>query len=325
MMSLQTALELQKKISNKFLFSRQNQFVLADSYDEEPATDEMIYDIFEDVFGVSIAGNEATGYYIILLTVNDSLYISPIIRHFNVSRKDIISLVTAPFELRHRIRPLEMGCSVSHRLNNLKGTLGALVKGLSDNQTYILSNHHVLYNGMDKDDNFVVQPCTPDGGTANDAIGLYHRSLAFDHSAINEHDAAIAGPVSVEVDWEIPGMNKHISGVTDAINDHSVYKIGAMTGITYGKIASFLTDVRVRIDGELYDFANQIFIKGIDKDSGELRPFSHPGDSGSLIIDNNTHKAVGLLFAGNSSGDTLANPIGPVLTKLNIGFQVPEK
>ena len=285
----------------------------------------MIYDIFEDVFGVSIAGSEETGYYIILLTTNDSLYMSPIIRHFNVDREDIIFMVTAPFELRHRKRPLEMGCSVSHRLNNLKGTLGALVKGLGDNQTYVLSNHHILYNSMDKDDNFIVQPSALDGGTANDAIGLYHQSLPFDHSSVNEHDAAIAGPVSVEVNWEIPGMNNHVSGITNAINNHGVYKIGAMTGMTYGTIASFLTDVQVRIDGEIYDFANQIFIKGFDKDSGELRPFSHPGDSGSLIIDYNTHKAVGLLFAGNNSGDTLANPIGPVLTKLNIGFQVPEK
>ncbi|WPQ63370.1 hypothetical protein SIO70_00650 [Chitinophaga sancti] len=260
-MDLQTAINLQKAITNQFLFSRQRQYAIAGDEDDFHSADGLIYDIFNDIFGVSVAGSDQKGYYVELFSEQKDLYLNPIRDYYRAGPNDIRPFVTSPFELRYKKRPLEIGCSVSHRLNNIKGTLGGLVKGLEDGQTYILSNHHVLYNSQDVDDNFVIQPCTLDGGEAGDTIGLYCKSLAYSLSEVNEHDAAIAGPISVDVNWIIPGIAAPVEGLTIAKDGNKVYKIGAMSGKTYGTIASSLISVKVNIDGQQYDFANQILIK----------------------------------------------------------------
>jgi hypothetical protein len=178
-MDFNQALHLKKNISNQFLFSREKQLMPANALNDEPSADEVTYEIFNDIFGVSVAGNKDQGYHVELLTDQSDLYITPILDHFNQHRENIIPVLTTPFELMHRKRPLEIGCSVSHRLNRIKGTLGCFVKGLHDGQNYILSNHHVLYNNSDLRDNFIIQPCSLDGGTTDDVIGLYSRSLAY--------------------------------------------------------------------------------------------------------------------------------------------------
>ncbi|HEY0667908.1 MAG TPA: hypothetical protein VGD22_07010 [Sphingobacteriaceae bacterium] len=318
-MNLQKALRLQKVISNKFLFSREKSPVLA-SGDYNFSPSELVYDIFNDVLGVAIGGNEEFGYRLELLSDVKSLYITPILEYFNESEKNIVHVLTTPFELRSRKRPLEIGCSVSHRLNQIKGTLGCFVRGNEDGNTYILSNHHVLYNESDLHDNFIVQPCYLDGGRSDDAIGQYYRSLSYYKSDINLYDAAIAGPISLDINWEIPKSGKLIKGTKPAQNLQKVYKIGAESDITFGKVTSLVTNVKVKIGGQKYDFGDQIRIQGFDSEFVRPRAFSKPGDSGSLIIDYETHAAIGLLFAGNDQGVTLANPIEPVLTKLGVRF-----
>jgi hypothetical protein len=47
--------------------------------------------------------------------------------------------------------------------------------------------------------------------------------------------------------------------------------------------------------------------------------FSDSGDSGSAILDTNTKQPVALLFAGSST-ITLGNPIGAVLSQLNVAL-----
>jgi hypothetical protein len=61
-------------------------------------------------------------------------------------------------------------------------------------------------------------------------------------------------------------------------------------------------------------FRDQIVIKGIN---GEA--FSDTGDSGALVVERNTSRAVGLLFAGSSS-HTLANHISDVFEMLNVSL-----
>jgi hypothetical protein len=45
--------------------------------------------------------------------------------------------------------------------------------------------------------------------------------------------------------------------------------------------------------------------------------FSDGGDSGSLVVDAVTRRAVALLFAGGS-GSTFASPIEPVLARFGV-------
>lgn len=317
-MDLQTAIELQKKIANQFLFSRQIQLAFADGWDDNVSPGDLVYDIFNEIFGVGIAGTIRTGFHIELLTTERELYMAPVRQYYGLSNREIVSLTTSPFTLFSRKRPIEMGCSLGHRLNDIRGTLGCFVRGDHDNNTYVLSNHHVLYNQQDFHDNFIVQPSKFDGGTSADTIGEYIRSLPFDHSNINECDAAIAGPIVIEAVVKIPGKNGSVHQIIEAQNGQKVYKYGATTGLTFGKITNFVTGVKVRIEDQLYDFTNQIRIEGFEEDFTTRKAFSQEGDSGSLIIDYETDAAVGLLFAGNKQGITLANPIGPVLTGLGV-------
>jgi len=95
----------------------------------------------------------------------------------------------------------------------------------------------------------------------------------------------------------------------------AVEKSGRTTGTTTGTVGSIHTSVNVQYQvrcgqGTKYviSYTNQIVINSSS--------FSAGGDSGSLIVTNNScHQPVGLLFAGSST-TTIANPIGEVLTKI---------
>lgn len=110
-----------------------------------------------------------------------------------------------------------------------------------------------------------------------------------------------------------------ISGVvkTPAIN-LAVAKSGRTTGFTTGAISSISTTVSIKYptecgghQGPTFTFTNQVVINS--------STFSAGGDSGSLIVSNNSpscHQPVALLFAGSST-TTIGNPIGLVLTRLS--------
>jgi hypothetical protein len=95
----------------------------------------------------------------------------------------------------------------------------------------------------------------------------------------------------------------------------TVAKNGRTTGLSCSTI--FSTD----IDGVdvTYDNAcgsNSTFTVTYDNQIDiESSTFSAPGDSGSLIVDAQTAKPVGLLYAGSDT-DTVANPISTVLAAL---------
>jgi len=67
-------------------------------------------------------------------------------------------------------------------------------------------------------------------------------------------------------------------------------------------------------DGGVGFFTDQIGFQSAGPD-----PFAQAGDSGSLIVDEQTLKPVALLFAGNGSGGTIfANPIKLVLDEYEV-------
>ena len=95
-----------------------------------------------------------------------------------------------------------------------------------------------------------------------------------------------------------------------------VMKTGRTTGHTRGKIFDVAADVNVPYedkDGNAFmaTFGDQILIVGT---SGS---FSTNGDSGSLIVDQTSKRATGLLFAGSTS-HTIANHIEDVLNALGV-------
>jgi hypothetical protein len=201
-----------------------------------------------------------------------------------------------------------------------QGTLGCFVKDKS-NAVYLLSNYHVLYNpnsGYGND--FIIQPGRPFGGNREDSVGLMARKASYSHIEVNYFDAAIAGPLSVAYSTQIPFTNStsSLAGVTDPKEKQIVYKYGSVSGYTHGKIQSFITNVKVIVDGREIAFKNQIAIQGMNDDFTAFALFSEPGDSGSLVISQADNQAVGLLFAGSNSGISLANPLPELLRNLDV-------
>jgi hypothetical protein len=96
----------------------------------------------------------------------------------------------------------------------------------------------------------------------------------------------------------------------------SVAKSGRTTGFTTGTIGSINTSVSVQYQAGcgqgkkfVVSYTNQVVINS--------STFSAGGDSGSLIVTNDsTHNPVALLYAGSST-TTIGNPIGDVLAQIS--------
>lgn len=212
---------------------------------------------------------------------------------------------------RSRARPIVPGQSVAHHLVTA-GTIGAFVER-PDGYVYILSNNHVIANtNRARLNDDVLQPGPLDGGVQpRDVVGWFRAARRL-VAGSNEIDAALA-VMSAEVDYEALYNGRPITHFRSRVDvGDRVCKIGRTTGTTYGRVTAFGLD-KVDVDysdagdGSLvYRFNDQIEIQGVGQ------PFSDGGDSGSLIFDPGFH-GVGLLFAGNDSGITYANPIHKAL------------
>jgi hypothetical protein len=193
------------------------------------------------------------------------------------------------------------------------GTLGSLVT--AGGILYILSNNHVLARqdqaAVGED---ISQPGLIDNGcrpprTVADFTAAPHLGTNVDAAVA----ALRAGTMNTSGSIEDIGT---ISSVVKApAVGLAVAKSGRTTGFTTGTIGSINTSVNVQYQircgqGKKYviSYTNQIVVNSSS--------FSAGGDSGSLIVSNNScHQPVGLLYAGSSS-TTIANPIGEVLTKV---------
>jgi hypothetical protein len=215
-----------------------------------------------------------------------------------------------------RYRPAQPGSSIGFQFpppSNMvmAGTFGAVVKDAAG--TYILSNNHVLADeGKLPPGAPIFQPGLLDGGNANvDKVATLTRFIPLNPGVNNKVDGAIAKGINATI------LSKNIlhigapAGAAPAMIDMRVHKFGRTTSYTVGRIISVATDVTVGYEAGNITFADQIIIVG-----GQ-GSFSAAGDSGSLILERQTNKAVGLLFAGSAS-HTIANHIADVLQALNV-------
>jgi hypothetical protein len=219
---------------------------------------------------------------------------------------------------RTKIRPAQPGCSVGYQdpnnLTIMAGTFGALVsKGA---KRFILSNNHVL-----ADENklplgsSIFQPGFLDAGNPprNGPIARLTKFIPLvPGNALNKVDCAIAELTNTNLATNSVLFIGKPTGKTAGRIDMTVHKFGRTTGFTVGRITSLETDVSVSYEAGSVAFENQIIIVGL-----AAQPFSAAGDSGSLILERSTNKAVGLLFAGSST-HTIANHIQDVLSALGV-------
>jgi hypothetical protein len=215
-----------------------------------------------------------------------------------------------------KFRPAQPGCSIGFQdpqnRFTMAGTFGALVQ--RDGELFVLSNNHVLAD----EDNLPIgsatfQPGLLDGGDPTlDQIAALAEFVPLDPNGHNAVDAAISKVLDesgISNDILIIGPP---SGTTKAVLNMSVHKFGRTSSYTTGRVTSVETDVKVEYSMGTLVFTRQILISGLNG-----MPFSEAGDSGSLILEQESQKAVGLLFAG-SDVVTIANPIDAVLSALRI-------
>jgi hypothetical protein len=216
---------------------------------------------------------------------------------------------------RRRMRPARPGCSIGFRAAGfiMAGTFGALVS--RGTRRFILSNNHVI-----ADENrlpigaAIFQPGFLDAGNppVTGRVANLSSFVPIVAGASNRVDAAIAQLTTPTIANNQTLFIGPPRGKTRALIDMVVHKFGRTTGFTVGRVTSIETDVNVEYDMGIVTFSDQILIRGLD-----AQPFSAGGDSGSLILERSTNKAVGLLFAGSSS-HTIANHIDDVLQALGI-------
>jgi hypothetical protein len=237
-----------------------------------------------------------------------------------------------------RSRPLRGGSSIGPVHLRLTGTGGVCVT-LNDGNTYILTNNHVIADiNRAPIGTGVVQPSVPDGGTAlNDTVAALFDFVPLDFGTTtvtlfgvtftlpnpNYVDAAIAQVTNRyndgnrEVHWVGYPQPLRRGGWNLfeklALLGRRVCKMGRTTEFTIGKVVSVSYDhwVGPYANGLNAWFKNQVRIEG------ENGPFARGGDSGSLVVDFETRRPIGLLFSirGDSAN---ANPIHEVLGRLNI-------
>ena len=213
-------------------------------------------------------------------------------------------------------RPVPIGVSTGNAGECSSGTIGCrvidgsgYVYALSNNHVYALENTALL--GSE-----VLQPGLVDTGCVynpDNVIGNLsdYVSIRFHPRAKNKVDAAIAITTADLVGTATPGGEYTPSATTAAAYvGQPVKKCGRTTGLTYGTVDGINATVRIQYSSGIAQFVEQIvIIPGT---------FSDSGDSGSLIVTDDTAcNPVGLLFAGSSS-ITVANPIDYVLDAFNV-------
>jgi len=236
-----------------------------------------------------------------------------------LSSPKLISKGLADGGSNHQVRNTHFGVSGGN-VNDItkrfccSGTLGSLVT--VGGNAYVLSNNHVLgLSGQANVGDDISQPGLIDNGCQTPPIVADFTAAAPLGSNV---DAAVAllRPGQMDPTGFIEDIGVPSSVVRAPSVGLSVAKSGRTTGFTTGTIASINTSVNVQYQRScgqgkkfVVSYTNQVVINS--------STFSAGGDSGSLIVTNDSnHQPVALLFAGSST-TTIGNPVGEVLTRIS--------
>jgi hypothetical protein len=234
-----------------------------------------------------------------------------------------------------RMRPAPLGFSVGHP-SITAGTIGARVADGSGN-VFILSNNHVLANSNSASiGDAALQPGPYDGGTSADQVGTLFAFQAIDFSgANNTMDAAIAlttaentgNATPTDDAYGLPNAAIFGDANSDGVFDNksallgvNVQKYGRTTRLTKGQITGINASLSICYEvififcSKSANFVDQLIIAP--------GTFSDGGDSGSLIVTDDSNKhPVALLFAGSDT-ETIANRIDLVLNRFGVRMDV---
>jgi len=230
----------------------------------------------------------------------------------------------------HRINkydPVAMGVGCGR--DNWVGTLGCIVRDVTDGTNVFLSNEHVFGRpfrtpGASVGD-LIYQPGQNEYGASGVSrpIGALKRWGGIYTDRENFIDAAIASIGSgIYYDNRFVGSDSSpsnyisITGYRDAYEGMSVIKYGRTSGITTGEVISTSYSINVAYDtgsgtSVIAPFTDQILVAAT----------GCPGDSGSIVTDV-YGKIIGILFAGgaDATGQSfiVVSKIRKIIEALNI-------
>ena len=193
-------------------------------------------------------------------------------------------------------RPAFPGISIGN-IDITAGTLGAVV---IDNETglkAILSNTHVLTSSPIQNTSSleIFQPGVHDGGALEEnKIATLARWIVLKNGEVDRNfiDCGIAIPENQEdLTEEVLGIGVPV-GAQSAEVDMRVVKSGRTTGVTFGNVL----DVNATLIVNYLEHGIMLFDDLIVADK-----MGAPGDSGSLVLNSENNRAIGLLFAGSST------------------------
>ena len=213
--------------------------------------------------------------------------------------------------------PVPIGVSTGNVGECSSGTIGCRVTdgtnvyALSNNHVYALENYAARNSDILQPGRFDTIPQCDIGsahiiGTLEDFV-----RIRFSYRARNKIDAAIALSSTSLIGNATPldGYGTPNSTTVEATLDQHVQKYGRTTNLTKGTVTGINAMAYITYSSGTARFLNQIIIETDDP------PFIDNGDSGSLLVTDNTElNPVGLLFAGDEFGTlAIANPIDLVL------------
>jgi hypothetical protein len=238
---------------------------------------------------------------------------------------------------REHQRPIVGGLSISPINAQYVGTLGCFLerRRVDARDLFALSNNHVLadVNRLPRGTQ-IVQPGPEQGlltppedvfASLSGAI-LIRFPTSPDAPVVNRFDAAIARVVTNldEIDTRRVFSIEHYdpTRVVPPVPGMRVIKCGRTTGVTRGIITATNVDgmqinYGTRAAPRIAVFDDTLTITTEDSNATESSstPFSLPGDSGSVMLDEETGHPTALLFAGDGV-HTTACELGPLCRRL---------
>lgn len=221
--------------------------------------------------------------------------------------------------------PLQGGVQIAPEGAGWVGTLSCAVRGRgSDGQMMYgaLTNYHVAVAQGGRRGH---RMCQPVGSAPHFGFMERFHPISFSQSASNEVDGAFlatyleGGPFGTPGGYSVIPEQYQLGRIVprpyaagEQVIGGRVVKSGRTTGIMRGRIVGVGASTYVGYDQGTARFVNQLITRG---DNGDM---SRPGDSGSLVLDDEL-RPLGLLFAGGG-GTTIVNPIDRVIAAFGFEF-----
>jgi hypothetical protein len=208
------------------------------------------------------------------------------------------------------------------------GTIGFKVRDNISGTIGYVGNSHVVASGIDGCPGTApigtaeYQPGPVDTGCVPDQhIGTLNRFIPIDFSGTPDNlvDCGFVESSDADVSADILNLGPQVNNVVPAFVGQNVQKNGRTTACTQGAISAINLTVSVTYTDisacGTATFTNQIEVSP----TPPATAFAAAGDSGSPVVDSDNN-AVGLLFAGDSVGDAIVNPLSAVLSALDVSL-----